>query len=163
MKHFLFFTFTVFLLFCCNITGQNINSSIIKELNSSKPGEGSIRIMQDESINNDVASYATSSDSMKVIRLSNDMINGFKIQVFAGNNQNASKMEAEEKQRRLRQEFPEHQALISYNSPSWRLRVGNFVTRNEAEAFLVELKKAFPSFSREMYIVDDVIRRPLNR
>lgn len=149
--------------FCMSTTAQNISSTIIEDLNSRKQGEGVILIMQDESIDKDVASYTTNTDSLKVIRLSNELINGYKIQVFTGNNQNSSKLEAETKQRLLRQDFPEHQAQISYDSPSWRLRVGNFMTQSEAETVLAELKKTYPKFSKEMHVVNDVIRRPINR
>lgn len=103
------------------------------------------------------------TDTANVIRLSNDRVNGFKIQVFSGNDQNVSRNEAEHKQAMVRAEFPQHQAETTFVSPTWRLRVGNFMSRPEAEAVLEEMRKAFPSFGREMYVVNDIIRRPLNR
>ena len=46
---------------------------------------------------------------------------------------------------------------IGYKAPSWRLRVGDFRTRDEAEEMLKQLKKAFPAYSRELTIVVDRI------
>lgn len=150
-------------LFSTIAFAQHSTKSIIDDINTRKPGQGIIRIMQDETIDARLAQYTSNSDTANVIRLSNEKVNGFKIQVFSGNNQNVSRSEAEHKQAMLRAEFPQHQAETTFVSPTWRLRVGNFLTRSEAEEVMVEMKKAFPTFGREMYVVSDVIRRPLNR
>ncbi len=150
-------------LFSTIAFAQHSTKSIIDDINMRKAGQGVIRIMQDETIDARLAQYVVNTDTANVIRLSNDKVNGFKIQVFSGNNQNVSRNEAERKQAMLRAEFPQHQAETTFVSPTWRLRVGNFLTRPEAEAVLEEMKKAFPTFGREMYVVSDIIRRPLNR
>lgn len=150
-------------LFSTIAFAQHSTKSIIDDINTRKAGQGVIRIMQDETIDARLAQYVVNTDTANVIRLSNDKVNGFKIQVFSGNNQNVSRNEAERKQVMLRAEFPQHQAETTFVSPTWRLRVGNFLTRPEAEAVLEEMKKAFPTFGREMYVVSDIIRRPLNR
>lgn len=150
-------------LFSTIAFAQHSTKSIIDDINTRKSGQGIIRIMQDETIDARLAQYVVNTDTANVIRLSNDKVNGFKIQVFSGNNQNVSRNEAERKQAMLRAEFPQHQAETTFVSPTWRLRVGNFLTRPEAEAVLEEMKKAFPTFGREMYVVSDIIRRPLNR
>lgn len=137
--------------------------SIVEDINSKKVGQGSVRVMQDETIDASLAQFIINSDTSSVIRLSDDRINGYKIQVFSGNNQNKSRSEAENKQRLVRQAFPEHQAVVTFDPPTWRLRVGNFLTRAEAEEVLVRMKEEFPSFGKEMYVVSDIIRKPLNR
>jgi len=52
--------------------------------------------------------------------------------------------------------------VVLFDSPFWRLRVGNFATREEAEEVMEELKKTFPSFGKEMYIVVDEVKIPIN-
>ena len=158
VKAFLF-CFSAFLL-GGNLLAQDNVPNIIQDLNLTKPGEGRIKVQQDSSINNDLASFVP-TDTLSHPKLSNEVMKGFKIQVFVGNNQNVSREEAEERQRLIRQAFPNQQAQIDYNSPSWRLRVGNFVDRYEAEQFMIDLKKEFPSFAKEMYVVQDKIRKPL--
>ena len=143
-----------------SLFAQDSIPNIIHDLNMTKPGEGKIRIMQDASIDASLASYVP-TDTLSHPKLSNEMMKGFKIQAFVGNNQNISREEAEERQRLIRQTFPDQQALVTYDSPSWRLRVGNFVDRYQAEQFMIELKNAFPSFAKEMYVVSDKIRKPL--
>jgi len=87
----------------------------------------------------------------------------YKIQAFAGNNQRTSKNEAYRKQTLIQQTFPELETVVLFDSPFWRLRVGNFKTREEAEQVLDELRKAFPSFGKEMYIVTDEVKIPVDQ
>lgn len=155
--------FLMLFLFSTVAFAQHSTKTIIEDINTRKVGQGNVRVMQDETIDSRLALYNINTDTANVIRLSNERINGFKIQVFSGNNQNKSRSEAERKQSMIRSEFPQHQAETTFVSPTWRLRVGNFLTRAEAEEVMVEMKKAFPEFGKEMYVVSDIIRRPLNR
>jgi hypothetical protein len=88
---------------------------------------------------------------------------GYKIQAFAGNNQRTSKNEADRKQTLIQQRFPDLETVVLFDSPFWRLRVGNFKTREEAEQVMDELRKAFPSFGKEMYIVTDEVKIPVDQ
>lgn len=155
--------FLMLFLFSTFAIAQQSTKTIIEDINTKKVGQGSVRIMQDETIDARLAQYVINTDTANVIRLSNERVNGFKIQVFSGNNQNRSRNEAERKQSLIRSEFPQHQAETTFVSPTWRLRVGNFLTRSEAEEVMVEMKRTFPQFGKEMYVVSDVIRRPINR
>ena len=46
---------------------------------------------------------------------------------------------------------------VTFTSPFWRLRVGDFRSFEEANLKLIELKNTFPQF-REMRVVKDMIR-----
>lgn len=153
---------SICLFFISTAYSQKSTRDIISNINTPIAGQGRVKVMQDETIDSYLALPQNDSGKVNIIRLSDERMNGFKIQVFTGNDQSRSRAKAEERQAQLRQEFPQHQAEVTYNSPSWRLRVGNFVTKADAEIELAKLKKAFPSFSKEMYIVPDTIRRPLN-
>ena len=61
------------------------------------------------------------------------------------------------RERNIISRFPQMRPYIGYKAPSWRLRVGDFRTRDEAEEMLKQLKKAFPAYSRELTIVVDRI------
>lgn len=82
---------------------------------------------------------------------------GYRIQVFSDANVATAKNEAQMKERNILSRFPTLNTYITYNAPSWRLRVGDFKNREEAEEMMRELKNAFPSFSRELIIVRDRI------
>jgi hypothetical protein len=88
---------------------------------------------------------------------------GYKIQAFSGNNQRTSKNEAYYKQSLLNNSFPQHETAVLFESPFWRLRVGNFQGREEAESVLAEIRRSFPSFGKEMYIVVDEVKIPINQ
>lgn len=82
---------------------------------------------------------------------------GYRIQVFADNNQRTAKNEAMTRERQVSALFPDVECYLSYKAPAWRLRVGDFKTREEAVAVMRQMKKAFPGYSREMIVVTDRI------
>ncbi len=80
---------------------------------------------------------------------------GYRVQVFSDNNQRTAKGEARSKEKQLRGAFPDFGTYVVYNSPFWRLKVGDFRTQHEAEAAADEIKSRFPSFAREVRVVRD--------
>lgn len=82
---------------------------------------------------------------------------GYRIQVFSDNNSRTAKAEARTRQRNISSQFPEMGTYVVYNSPYWRLRVGNFRTQEEANAAAADLKSAFPAYSKEIRVVRDRI------
>jgi hypothetical protein len=145
--------------------------SIIDDLNAPKQGQGMVKVYIDDNIKNLIGTPAESATSN---RAANDTLTGstrsatnfikrpgFKIQVFSGNNQRKSKDEAYYKQAQIRNNFPDIETSVSFHSPFWRLRAGNYKSYAEASQAMGELKKAFPSFGKEMYIVKDEIAIPI--
>lgn len=160
--------FLFFLTICLSspvLLAQKQQGPIVKDLNTSKSGQGNVKIYQDEAIQYVVA---LRSDSM-ITRSDRDLsaateyvkVKGFRIQIFSGNNQSRSKNEALSKKAQIESAFPELEAFVTFHSPVWRLRVGNFTSREEAQVVLSEIKRRFPHF-REMSIVDAVINHPAN-
>lgn len=82
---------------------------------------------------------------------------GYRVQVFSDNNQRTARGEARNKEMMLREAFPEFETYIVYNSPFWRLKVGDFRTQHEAEAAADDIKMRFPDFAREIRVVRDRI------
>lgn len=82
---------------------------------------------------------------------------GFRIRVFSGNNQVVSKNQAYRIEKDIKQAMPELATYVIFKSPNWRLLVGNFVTSEEAVSTLRTLKKEFPEYGREMFVVKDEI------
>lgn len=145
--------------------GSSQKKEILQELNANVPGKGKVTVYEDENISRVLgrpmapsrAVYTSVDGSTQYHKL-----RGFKIQAFSGNDQRTSKNEASRKQSQINSAFPEHETVVLFDSPFWRLRVGNFVTREEAEAVMKELRNAFPSFGKEMYIVVDEVKIPVN-
>ncbi len=82
---------------------------------------------------------------------------GYRIQVFSDNNSRTAKGEARNRAHNISSQFPGYQTYVVYNSPFWRLRVGNFKSADEANAVADELKSAFPQYAKEIRVVRDRI------
>lgn len=89
-------------------------------------------------------------------------VQGYRAQVFSGNNQRSSKEEAFRKEREIHDAFPDLTTYVTYNAPFWKLRVGDFRTHEEAYQTMRKLMAAFPAYGKEMYIVREEVRIPLN-
>jgi len=62
----------------------------------------------------------------------------YKVQIFSGDNQNARKIISE-----FKQEFKNIDATIVFNTPNYKVWVGNFSSRMETERNLIEIKKIY--------------------
>lgn len=82
---------------------------------------------------------------------------GYRIQIFSDNNMRNAKANAEYRKRLIEQQRPEWRTYITFESPYWRVRVGDFRSQTEADAAMRELKSAFPSFADDMKLVRDKI------
>jgi hypothetical protein len=75
---------------------------------------------------------------------------GFRIQVSSSNSRdNASAIKTD-----LMNKFPEHKTYIIFQSPNFKVRIGNFIKREEAEKLRKQLNTYFP---QGVYIVEDAI------
>ena len=82
---------------------------------------------------------------------------GFRIQAYTDNNARTAKAAAQKRARDIAMKFPQYRSYITYKAPSWRLRIGDFKTQQEAKAALNRIKSVYPNFAREMVIVRDRI------
>lgn len=82
---------------------------------------------------------------------------GYRIRAFSGNNQVTSKNQAYKIEKDLKQYMPDLATYVVFKSPNWRLLVGNYTTSEEAISKLRELKKSFPEYGKEMFVVKDEI------
>lgn len=76
----------------------------------------------------------------------------YRIQLFSLNHSNA-KAQAEKLAQEVKEQFPDLTANVSYVSPFWRLRVGEYRTYEEANAMQFLIKNKFPDFERGMLII----------
>ncbi|MBQ3555037.1 MAG: SPOR domain-containing protein [Bacteroidales bacterium] len=84
------------------------------------------------------------------------LTSGYRIQVFSDNMQKRAKDQAYERARIIQESDPELATYVTFNSPFWRVRVGNYISYEEAAVKLRELKKQFPEIL-DMRIVKDII------
>ncbi len=67
---------------------------------------------------------------------------GYRIQVYWGGSTRTDQTNAQRAGNKVSTLFPELQVYTSFESPNWRCRVGDFVTRQEANDYLNKLKEA---------------------
>lgn len=66
-------------------------------------------------------------------------IKGYRIQLFYGSEKAAYKIKDE-----FKAFFPDINTKIIFSSPQWKVQVGNFITRLEADRTLTSIKKEYP-------------------
>ena len=79
-------------------------------------------------------------------------LNGFRVQIFTGEN----RKDAYNAQAKFLEQFPDAKSYVIYNEPNFKVRVGDFRTRLEAEKFQDELKKWFNG----MFVIQEKINPP---
>ncbi len=65
-------------------------------------------------------------------------VKGYKIQLFYGNEKNSYKIKDE-----FNALFPDISTKIIFSSPQWKVQVGNYRSRLEADRNLIEIKKEY--------------------
>lgn len=114
-------------------------------------------ISREQKVYNAASRIQTNKSGQQVLS-----VPGFRVRVFSGNNQTASKNEAYKIEKELTEYLPDLQTYVIFRTPNWRLMVGNYRTMEEATAAMRELKKKFPVYGREMFVVKDDIEIILN-
>ncbi|NJB70968.1 hypothetical protein GGR42_001430 [Saonia flava] len=92
--------------------------------------EGVVTIEQDEKIDKLLDIYKSVNESSELYR----------IQVFFGSHSGAQEIKSQ-----VEIDFPGWYSKIDFESPSYRVRVGRFSTKLEAERRLIEVRKKYPS------------------
>ncbi len=82
---------------------------------------------------------------------------GYRVQVFDDNNPRTAQHEAQNRRRLIENRFSEYRVYTVFNSPYWRVKVGDFRTRSEADAAMAAIRSSFPNFSSQLRVVRDKI------
>jgi hypothetical protein len=82
-------------------------------------------------------------------------LEGFRVQIFMESG-NSAVQQAESIIRSFREEFPDVPAYLSFGQPYYRIRVGDFRNRIEAEGFLRNLIGRY----NQAFVVKEIINLP---
>lgn len=152
MKGIFFLISTLFFTFAVSSYAQN--KTMIDSIMTTKAG-GKVTIHQDTEIANLIGKINTSNTPIKGEKKNKK---GFRIQVFSGSQQKTAKTEVYNRESRLRNRLPQYATYVTYNSPFWKLRVGDFAEYADAQEALNKIKNSFPEYGSELYIVSDTVR-----
>ena len=127
------------------------------------PGQGQVTVTQDERIFRRIGNPGvnTADNQVTIDGRQYVQMTGYRIQVFSGNSQGKAKSEAFSKEALIKAEVPEITTYVKFQAPFWRLRVGDFLTYEDAYDMMLRFKKTFV-FGREMSIVREKINVPLD-
>jgi hypothetical protein len=111
-------------------------------------GKGSVQIIQDDKVDLLVSKHVQINQNRKGI-------DGYRIQIFfdSGNN---SKTKAQSIYEGFKAKYPDVRAYLSFKSPNYKVRVGDFRTRLDAQRFLNEVIIEYPN----AWIIEDLINLP---
>lgn len=141
-----------FLLFCVPLITMAQTDfpkpAILKDLQESKPGQGTVQIVQASGIDDLIARHS------EINRRKNGMT-GYRILIFKDGSQN-SKQKAFEAKSRFLSSFRGYEVYYIYEQPESKLFVGDFRTRSEANRLKVEVEKVF----RNAIVIETKINFP---
>ena len=130
--------FLLLLLICLNtVTAQQTGNA-----------SGKTEIVQDSRVDSLVKKH------VQINQVINTM-DGFRIQVFSDSGIN-SKTKAQAAQSELQARFPGMTVYLSFKSPNYKVRAGDFRTRLDAQRVLVQLTADYPN----AFIIADQINLP---
>ena len=110
--------------------------------------KGSLEINTDGNVRRLLDTYAQ-------LMLEYPGVEGYRIQIFFDSG-NTSKQAAMNIKRTFETRFPNIEAYISFEEPNYKVRVGNFRTKLDAEGCLKKIAPSYPS----AFVVPDFIEFP---
>lgn len=81
---------------------------------------------------------------------STGLFKGYRIQVIS----TPSREKAQQLKTEMMSRFPEHKSYLLFQSPNFKVRIGNFLKREDAEKIRNQLNRLLPS---GVYVVEDAI------
>ena len=147
--------------FACISPAAMAQKDIVKSLESDVAGQGKVSIHQDARIAALIGSHAgnatlsTSADGVQRVLKTQ----GYRVQVYAGNNTRAAKQAAHQQAQKVKELFPELTVYATFAPPRWLCRVGDYRSIEEADAIMRKLRSS--GQFKEASIVRDQIIIPL--
>lgn len=132
------------MLFCVLFAGAQNN--IAHDLERDIPGQGHVVVKQPEGL-----TALMQSSNGKAAR-----VEGYRVQVYSGNNSAQARSEAHAMASFLRKNFPGAEVYVVFESPVRACLYGDYRTREEAEAVMYRLKgtKHFKEISVKRCVIN---------
>lgn len=83
----------------------------------------------------------TTPDTSKKVMRGGHKVQGFRVQVFSGGNSRNDRQKAERIGAAMKSHFPDQPVYVHFYSPSWKCRIGNYRTQEEARTILTQVKQ----------------------
>jgi FtsZ-interacting cell division protein ZipA len=83
----------------------------------------------------------TTVDTRKKVIKGGHKVQGYRVQVFSGGNSRTDRQKAERIGATMKSHFPDQPVYVHFYSPSWKCRMGNYRTAEEARLILSQVKQ----------------------
>lgn len=130
------------------IRDSAIQMDSIKKLDFNTPKKGKIVVHKDARLENITKFVGRQKESIEGTK-----IDGYRIQIFF----NESRKVAQSQKASFMSIHGEHKSYLDYLAPNYRIKVGNFRTKLQAEKFKQELISVYPT----CIVVKDKIELPV--
>ena len=117
--------------------------------------EGSVVIVQDPAIDTILQKHLEMNETL-LLNTDNYAIDGYRIQIFEESG-NKSSTRAREVMAEFSTKYPDIPVYLSWQAPNFKVRVGDFHSRMEAEGFLNKIKRSYPI----AWVIRDKIKYPV--
>jgi hypothetical protein len=137
----------LFVSLCLDLTAQN-SSDIFQQIETTKPGQGKVKIYEDNAIRNLVELHLSNQRKLNGIK-------GYRISIYMGSGQEANKA-ADQSRARFISHYEEVKSYKKFEYPYFKVYVGDFRIKSDALRFLKQIENEYP----DAFIREDMISFP---
>lgn len=161
-------------------------TGFIRRLEASADGQGRVEVEQDSRLDailngelvvpsnvSTTSKVSTIATEVKVAQEADELsgrasgmhqkIRGYRVQVYFGGNQRTNQTQAQKVGAKVMTMFPELRSYTTFESPHWRCRVGDFITYDDAAAYMHKIKSKGISEAMvvrsEIYVTPDQLKK----
>lgn len=150
----MFRRFLMLVLIAAPAASAFAQTGFIERVQEPVKGKGTVTINQDQRLTNiinglglpEVSTQSTDAETSNAqpgIQSGKKVkARGYRIQVYWGGSQRVDQTKAMNAGNKVTSIFPELEAYTSFESPHWRCRVGDFVSRQDAVEYLAKMREA---------------------
>ncbi|MHB8206635.1 SPOR domain-containing protein [Mucilaginibacter sp.] len=113
---------------------------------------GKVEVDKDSKVDSLIGNYLVGGGKTNTGEPASESSYGYRIQIFSGSDRKA----AYNVQSKFQNKFPDTHTYLSYRDPNFKVKVGDFRSRIEAEKMVEEMKPAFGS----LFIISEKINLP---
>ena len=153
----LLFSVIVSLLFCSQLAAQDVEIAL-----DSVPRRDTLDIvlltdaMEHVVVHQDTLINELMLDKRLGRQRGQQELSGFRVQVYSSNQQQVAKNEAISLQQELKTKL-DHPVYVVSEPPFWKVRIGDFLKREDANEYKEELLIQFPDLYGSTYVVPDKV------
>lgn len=123
-------------------------SDVFQCLTATTTGTGKLKVIQDEKLKAQVLRHVEWHRTQKGMQ-------GYRIRIYSNSGQTANKQASGERARFMKL-YPDVESYLQFDTPNYKVYVGDFRTKSDAYAFLVKIKAEFP----KAFLVEQKINFP---